>query len=86
MDANTGIFKVQEPGVYQITFTGFFVSLRGHMVALNVIVIILYSSTQVSADIYLRTGEKDEIIGRSSAKTDEDGVFGSGSLCRCSVY
>jgi len=61
MDANTGIFKVQEPGVYQITFTGFFVSLRGHM---------------VSADIYLRTGEKDEIIGRSSAKTDEDGVFG----------
>jgi len=61
MDANTGIFKVQESGVYQITFTGFFVSLRGHM---------------VSADIYLRTGEKDEIIGRSSAKTDEDGVFG----------
>jgi len=61
MDTNTGIFKVKESGVYQITFTGFFVSLRGHM---------------VSADIYLRTGEKDEIIGRSSAKTDEDGVFG----------
>ena len=34
---------------------------------------------QVSADIYLRTGDKDEIIGRSSAKTDEDGGFGSGS-------
>ena len=86
MDANTGIFKVQESGVYQITFTGFFVSLRGHMV--NIIDIVTnwtFSFIQVSADIYLRTGEKDEIIGRSSAKTDEDGVFGSGSLCRCSV-
>merc|ERR1712106_486350 len=61
MDPSSGIFTVQVPGVYQITFTGFFVSMRGHM---------------VSADIYLRTGEKDEIIGRSSAKTDEDGVFG----------
>jgi len=61
MDRKTGIFQVKEAGVYQITFTGFFVSLKGHM---------------VSADIYLRTGTKDEIIGRSSAKTDEDGVFG----------
>ena len=32
MDKDTGIFLVKESGVYQITFTGFFVSLKGHMV------------------------------------------------------
>ena len=32
MDKNSGIFEVKESGVYQITFTGFFVSIRGHMV------------------------------------------------------
>ena len=87
MDSNTGIFLVKEAGVYQITFTGFFVSLRGHMVKfVTSLSKLKMNPLQVSADIYLRTGDKDEIIGRSSAKTDEDGVFGSGSLFRCYIH
>ena len=36
MDPDTGTFTVQEPGVYQFTFTGFIVSLKGHMVSESV--------------------------------------------------
>ena len=32
--------------------------------------------TQLSVDIYLRRAGEDQIIGRTSAKTDEDGMFG----------
>ena len=32
MDPKSGIFKVQEAGVYQLTFTGFAASIDGHMV------------------------------------------------------
>ena len=64
MDPASGVFKVQEPGVYQFTFTGFFVSLKGHM---------------VSTDIYLRRGKDDKIIGRGSAKSEENGTFGLGT-------
>lgn len=30
----------------------------------------------ISTDIYLRRENTDKIIGRASAKTDEDGIFG----------
>jgi hypothetical protein len=33
MNSSTGFFTVVEPGVYQLSFTGFFVALRGHMVS-----------------------------------------------------
>ena len=33
MDPKSGIFKVQEAGVYQLTFTGFAASIDGHMVS-----------------------------------------------------
>ena len=61
MDKNSGIFTVKQGGTYQFTFTGFIASIRGHM---------------VSTDLYLRRSQRDRIIGRASAKTDEDGIFG----------
>jgi len=64
MDINSGIFTVSQPGVYQITFTGFFRSKNGHM---------------LSADIYLRSKGNEAspiIIGRASAKVDENGFAG----------
>jgi len=64
MDLNTGIFTVAQPGIYQITFTGFFRSKNGHM---------------LSADIYLRSKGNEAspiIIGRASAKVDENGFAG----------
>jgi len=64
MDVNTGIFTVAQPGIYQITFTGFFRSKNGHM---------------LSADIYLRSKGNEAspiIIGRASAKVDENGFAG----------
>ena len=32
MSPSSGVFTVQEDGVYQFTFTGFIVALKGHMV------------------------------------------------------
>ena len=32
MDEKSGLFTVLVPGIYQLTFTGFFVAIRGHMV------------------------------------------------------
>ena len=65
-----------------MSFTGFFVSLKGHMVRINKALYICDGLAKVNADIYLRrAGVKARIIARSSARTDEDGVFGP--YCHC---
>ena len=74
MDTATGVFTVTDPGVYQITFTGFFRSKNGHMVRP-----VPSTPPQLSADLYLRRKGSEvtpEIIGRASAKVDENGFAG----------
>ncbi|XP_023344338.1 uncharacterized protein LOC111713649 isoform X2 [Eurytemora carolleeae] len=63
MNARTGRFRVEQDGVYQFTFTGLFVAVRGHM---------------LSVDLFLERsgGSRPEIIGRSSGMVKEDTVFG----------
>ena len=77
MSPTSGVFTVQEDGVYQFTFTGFIVALKGHMVGDENSWILIKNNQnilhQISADIYLRRGNKSTVLGRGSAKSDENG-------------
>ena len=49
---------------------------HGELRPLSLSELFHFSPLQVSTDIYLRRKKQDKIIGRASAKTDEDGIFG----------
>ena len=40
MDAPSGVFTVEEAGVYQFTFSGFVVSIKGHMVTILILTLL----------------------------------------------
>ncbi len=62
MNPRTGVFTVRRAGVYRITFTGLYNSLKGH---------------QVNTDIIRKSAQSLRFLGRSSAQTTETGgVFG----------
>jgi hypothetical protein len=62
MSPASGVFTVQRAGIYRITFTGLFNSLKGHM---------------VTADIIKKSAGAIRFLGRSSAQTTETGsLFG----------
>lgn len=59
MDANSGIFTVQQPGIYHFSFSGLFYALNGH---------------GINAYITRQRGNVVKYLGRSKADTDERGI------------